>query len=93
MKSEILRIAKLPYRPNLNDGAQITAAPLARLFQLKSWRRVLEATWKKLEKGEYDWAHLAYAIWPNRVRDKCKTDRSLAIAHGLEVHCETETAG
>ncbi len=38
----------------------------------------------KLEKGDYDWAHLAMAYWPNRVREKCKTDKSLAIAHGLE---------
>jgi len=22
--------------------------------------------------------------WPDRVRDKCKTDKSLAIAHALE---------
>ena len=22
--------------------------------------------------------------WPERVREKCKTDKSLAIAHGLE---------
>ena len=27
---------------------------------------------------------LAYSIWPDRVRDKCRTDKSLAIAHGLE---------
>ena len=24
------------------------------------------------------------AYWPERVREKCKTDKSLAIAHGLE---------
>ena len=35
---------------------------------------------EKLEKGEYDWAHLAHAIWPDRVREKCKSDRSLAIS-------------
>ena len=38
----------------------------------------------ELEKGEYDWAHLAMAYWPERVREKCKTDKSLAIAHDLE---------
>ena len=26
----------------------------------------------------------AYTIWPERVRKKCRTGRSLAIAHGLE---------
>ena len=92
MKAELLRVAGLPYKPDLNDGVQITAAPLWKLFRLPAWRRVLEATWKKLEKGEYDWAHLAYAIWVERVRNKCKTDRSLAIAHGLENLCEVEVA-
>jgi len=33
---------------------------------------------------------LAYAIWPNRVKEKCRTDLSLAIAHGLDDLCETE---
>ena len=27
---------------------------------------------------------MAYALWPDRVREKCKTDKSLAIAHSLE---------
>jgi hypothetical protein len=49
-----------------------------------------EESWKKLEKGEYDWAHLAYTLWPDRVREVCKHDRSIAIAHGLEELCEVE---
>jgi hypothetical protein len=88
MKAELLRVAELPYKPDLDDGVLITAAPLWKLFRVSVWRKALEATWKKLEKGDYDWAHLAYAIWPERVREKCKTDRSLAIAHGLEGACE-----
>ncbi|MFM7471405.1 MAG: type II restriction endonuclease subunit M, partial [Nodosilinea sp.] len=75
---------QLPYKPNLNDGVQITAAPLWPLFGLKKWQTKLKDTWKKLEKGDYEWAHLAYSIWPDRVREKCKGDRSLAIAHDLE---------
>ena len=63
---------------------QITAAPLWPLFRHKPWQKVLKDTWAKLEKGEYDWAHLAMSYWPERVREKCKTDKSLAIAHGLE---------
>ena len=84
LRDELLRIAQLPYKPNLNDGVQITAAPLWSLFGLKKWQSKLKDTWKKLEKGDYDWAHLAYTIWPERVREKCKGDRSLAIAHDLE---------
>jgi hypothetical protein len=82
-RDELLRIAKF-WKPNLNDGVQITAAPLWKLFRLKPWQKKLKETWEELEAGEYDWAHLAYSIWPDRVRAKCKTDRSLAIAHGLE---------
>jgi hypothetical protein len=82
-RNELLRVARF-WKPNLNDGVQITAAPLWKLFQHKPWQKKLKDTWTKLEKGDYDWAHLAYSIWPDRVREKCKHDKSLAIAHGLE---------
>ena len=68
-------------------------APLWSLFRHKPWQKVLKDTWAKLEKGDYDWAHLAINYWPERVRDKCKTDKSLAIAHGLEdLYIEPEAA-
>jgi hypothetical protein len=82
-RDELLRLAKF-WKPNLNDGVQITAAPLWRLFQHRPWQKKLKETWESLEAGQYDWAHLAYSIWPDRVRDKCRTDKSLAIAHGLD---------
>jgi len=84
MRDEMLRLTRLPWKPNLNDGVQITAAPLWKLFAHKPWQKKLQETWKALEKGEYDWAHLAYSIWPERVKEKCRKDRSLAIAHDLE---------
>ena len=83
LRAELLRVAAF-WKPNLNDGVQITAAPLYRLFNHRAWRKRLQETWEKLEAGEYDWAHLAYSIWPERVRAKCRTDKSLAIAHDLE---------
>jgi len=89
-RAEIERIIKLPWQPNLNDGVLITAAPLWRLFRLPKWQKDLKACWDKLEKGEYDWAHLAYSIWPKRVEEVCKKDRSIAIAHGLEHLCQVE---
>lgn len=76
------------WKPNLNDGVQITASPLWKLFRLPKWQKTLKETWQKLEKGDYDWAHLALALRPNEVREKCKKDRSLAIAHNLEDLCE-----
>ncbi len=88
-RAELLRVAALPYKPDLNDGVIINAAPLHKLFRLRKWAQATEAVWKKLESGEYDWAHMAYVIWPDRVRKKCETDRSIAIAHGLEGLCRT----
>ena len=82
-RDEVLRIAKF-WKPNLNDGVQITAAPLWKLFQHRQWQKKLKQTWEKLEKGDYDWTHLACSIWPERVLKKCHSDRSLAIAHDVE---------
>ena len=39
MREELLRVAKLPYKPNHNDGVLITAAPLWRLFRHKPWQK------------------------------------------------------
>jgi hypothetical protein len=92
LRDTLLKIAPT-YQPNQDDGVQITAAPLRPLFRHKPWQKVLKDTWTKLEKGDYDWAHLAMAHWPERVREKCKTDKSLAIAHGLEdLYVEPEAA-
>jgi hypothetical protein len=90
LRAEIERIIKLPWKPDLNDGVLITASPLWKLFRHGKWQKDLKTCWEQLEGGNYDWAHLAFSIWPNRVREKCKTDRSLAIAHGLEELCTVE---
>ncbi|KAF1700264.1 type II restriction endonuclease subunit M [Pseudoxanthomonas suwonensis] len=83
LRDTLLKLAPT-YKPNHDDGVQICAAPLWPLFRHKPWQKVLKDTWSKLEKGEFDWAHLAMNYWPDRVREKCKTDKSLAIAHGVE---------
>ncbi|MBX5048873.1 hypothetical protein [Rhizobium lentis] len=83
LRDTLLTVAPT-YRPCQDDGVQITAAPLWQFFRHKPWQKIVRDTWAKLEKGEYDWAHLAMAYWPDRVREKCKTDKSLAIAHDLE---------
>jgi hypothetical protein len=83
LRDTLLRIAPT-FKPNHDDGVQISAAPLWPLFRHKPWQKVLKDTWTKLEKGDYDWAHLAMNYWPERVREKCTTDKSLAIAHGME---------
>jgi hypothetical protein len=88
MREELLRIAALPYRPNLDDGIIVNAAPLHSLFRLRPWAKDTEDCWKQLVDGAHDWSHLAYGIWPDRIREACRKDRSIAIAHGLEGLCE-----
>lgn len=90
LRDTLLEIAP-NYRPNQDDGVQITAAPLWSLFRHKPWQKVLKDTWKQLEKGDYDWAHLALNYWPDRVLRKCHEDRSLAIAHDVEEQFWEET--
>jgi hypothetical protein len=90
LRDEIERVIKLPWKPNLNDGVLITASPLHKLFRLPKWQKDLKACWDKLAKGDYDWAHLAYTIWPARVEKACEKDRSIAIAHGREYLCKVQ---
>ena len=82
-RDELLSISHF-WQPRLEDGVIITAAPLWKLFQHKPWQKKLKKTWEELEQGKYDWSHMAYNIWPERVLRKCHEDRSIAIAHGVE---------
>jgi hypothetical protein len=82
-RTEIARVAPL-WNPNLNDGVILNFAPFHRLISHTKWRTDVGACWETLVSGKYDWAHLAMHLWPERVIPKCATDRSLAIAHGLD---------
>jgi len=84
MLDEVKRAAPL-WNPMLDDGVVLTMAPLWRLVpQHKPWQKELKSKWDELGAGKYDWANIAMHLWPERVVPKCATDRSLAIAHGLE---------
>jgi hypothetical protein len=84
LKIEVARVAPL-WKPNLDDGVILNFAPLWRLVpQNKAWQTECKKAWDRLQAGDYDWAHLAMHLWPERVVHKCMEDRSLAIAHGLE---------
>lgn len=81
---EMKRVAPL-WNPMLNDGVVLNMAPLWRLVpQHRPWQKELKDKWAELAAGKYDWSHAAMNLWPERVVPKCATDRSLAIAHGLE---------
>ncbi len=80
---EVTRVAPL-WNPNLNDGVIINYAPLWRLIAHRPWQKAAKSCWDELVSGDYDWAHIAMHLWPERVIPMCAEDRSLAIAHGLE---------
>jgi len=81
---KLRRAADLHITPDLNDGVILNIAPL---WELVPWKEA-KKYWEALQDGKYDWAHIALQLWPERVKDKCRTDRSIAIAHGLEHLCE-----
>jgi hypothetical protein len=73
------------WKPAMDDGVMLNVAPLWRLLDAtRSWQREAKKKWTELGEGKYDWARWAMHLWPERVVPKCATDRSLAIAHGLE---------
>lgn len=84
LRTALDAVNALPFRPDLDDGVVINASPLRALFRHRPWRDELEAVWKSLTTGEYDWAHLAMTLRADAVLAKCKTDKSIAIAHGRE---------
>lgn len=90
-KSELELVAPL-WNPNLNDGVIINHAILWRITPYTPWQKKCKECWDKLVNGDYDWAHLAFHLWPERVIGKCTSDRSLAIAHGLEERLWQETS-
>jgi hypothetical protein len=73
-------IANASYTFCIDDGVLLNAAPLHPL--LPSWPETKKA-WQELEAGKYDWAQQAMKLWPDRVKEACKTNKSFAIAHGL----------
>jgi len=90
MRTDFLDLINRGYRPNQNDGVLITGCPLAKYFRHAGFRSKLEACWLGLARGDFDWAHLAISMWPDRVLEVCKKDRSIAIAHGKEDLCPAE---
>jgi len=84
LAQEVRRVAPL-WNPDLDDGIVLVTAPLWRLMPAHNvWQRELRTKWDELMAGKYDWAHVAMHLWPERVVAKCASDRSLAIANGLE---------
>jgi hypothetical protein len=79
------RIVRAGYEPApdwIDDGVILRLAPLWELIPL--WKSEPKKAWERLQQGDFDWSHIAMRYWPERVREKCKADKSYAIAHGHE---------
>ena len=74
----------------IDDGVILNLAPLAEL--MPAWKEP-EKFWKALQEGEYDWSRTAMRYWPDRVLEKCKKNKSFAIAHGRMDIYEGSIAG
>lgn len=90
LEAELQRVNDLPYKPNHDDGVPVTAAPLRNVFRHNGWKKECLSNWEALKEGEYDWSHLAYALYPDRIRDKARKDWCMALTHGLEELCENK---
>ena len=88
MVTSLHDVIDLPYKPNHDDGVPVTAAPLAGFFAHTQWRNECNRNLECLNKGTYDWSHLAFSMFPLRIREKAKKDWCMALTHGLEELCE-----
>jgi len=69
------------YVPSIDNGVLLNMAPLWEL--IPSWQGEPRKAWEASERGDYGWAYQAMDHWPERVKKKCKTNKSYAVAHGL----------
>ena len=82
--SDTPREADARFRMDLDDGVMVNGAALWPLLEpqwkdpKKWWSELSNARGRK----DYDWSHLAARYFPDRVDRKCRTDPSLAVAHG-----------
>ena len=90
MIEEITRIIDLGYEPNHDDGVPVTSCPLVNLIRHRGWNSECASNLEDLQKGDYDWSHLAMSMFPSRVTQKAKKDWCMALTHGLEHLCENK---
>lgn len=90
MMEELNAIINSGYIPNHDDGVPVTSCPLVKLIAHRGWKQECTENWEDLQKGEFDWSHLAMSMFPARVTQKAKKDWCLALTHGLEHLCENK---
>ena len=90
MMEELNAIINSGYIPNHDDGVPVTSCPLVKLIAHRGWKQECTENWEDLQKGEFDWSHLAMSMFPARVTQKAKKDWCMALTHGLEHLCENK---
>lgn len=90
MMAEINRIIDSGYEPNHDDGVPVTSCPLVNLVAHRGWKTECQSNLDELNKGNYDWSHLAMSMYLARVTQKAKNDWCMALTHGLEHLCENK---
>ena len=75
MMDELNNIINEGYKPNHDDGVPVTSCPLVKLIAHRGWKQECTENWEDLQKGEYDWSHLAMSMFPARVTQKAKKEK------------------
>lgn len=70
MMDELNNIINAGYKPNHDDGVPVTSCPLVKLIAHRGWKQECTENWEDLQKGEYDWSHLAMSMFPARVTQR-----------------------
>lgn len=69
------------YQVHFDDGVAINAVRFMPLIQSKDWLKKLEKTKSDLESGKLDWSETAADLYPERVKEICKKNPSVRLAH------------
>lgn len=69
------------YQVHFDDGVAINAVRFMPLIQSKEWLKKLEKTKSDLEGGKLDWSETAADLYPERVKEACKKNPSIRLAH------------
>lgn len=66
---------------HFDDGVAINAVRFMPIIQSKAWLKSLEKTKAALEAGDLDWSETAADLYPERVKQACRKNPSIRLAH------------
>lgn len=69
------------FEMHFNDGVAINASRMRHLIQSNEWRKKLDKVAKEIDEGKLDWSETAADLYPGRVKEVCRKNKSIALAH------------